>query len=81
MTGRIANDKISEITSNGIKKRKLNTKYCEQDTDIIDFSNETPPLKAPGRCAASVGQAAQPVEDTQPGMESVLAELSRQHRS
>lgn len=35
------------------------------------------PLKAPGRSAASVGQAIQPIEDTQPGMDFVLAELSR----
>ncbi|KAF5868819.1 uncharacterized protein Bfra_012151 [Botrytis fragariae] len=68
---------MSEITSNGTKKRKLTTKSCERDTAIIGLPNETPPPKAPGRSATSVAQAAQSIENAQPGMEFVLAELSR----
>lgn len=68
---------MSEITSNGTKKRKLTTKSCEGDAVITDLPNETLPLKAPGRSATSVAQAAQPVENARPDMKFVLAELSR----
>ncbi|TGO60523.1 hypothetical protein BOTNAR_0144g00160 [Botryotinia narcissicola] len=54
---------MSEITSNGTKKRKLITKSCERDAAIIDLPNETLPPKVPGRSSTSVAQAAQPIEN------------------
>ncbi|KAF7921501.1 uncharacterized protein EAE97_011290 [Botrytis byssoidea] len=68
---------MPEITSNGTKKRKLTTKSCERDAAIIDSPNETLPPKAPGRSSTSIAQAAQPIENALPGMDFVLAELSR----
>ncbi|KAF7910412.1 uncharacterized protein EAE98_012099 [Botrytis deweyae] len=68
---------MSEITSNGTKKRKLTTKSCERDAAIDDLPNETLPPKAHGRCATSVAQAAQPIENARLDTEFVLAELSR----
>ncbi|TGO37497.1 hypothetical protein BHYA_0096g00360 [Botrytis hyacinthi] len=61
---------MSEITSNGTRKRKL-TKSCERDAAIIDLPNETLPPKAPGRSATSVAQAAQLIENARPDMDKV----------
>ncbi|KAF7910171.1 hypothetical protein EAE99_011363 [Botrytis elliptica] len=68
---------MSEITSNGTKKRKLTINSYERDAAIIDLPNETLPPKAHGRCATSVAQAAQPIENARLDTEFVLAELSR----
>ncbi|KAF7852881.1 uncharacterized protein EAF02_012111 [Botrytis sinoallii] len=44
---------MSEITSNGTKKRKLTTKSCKRDAAIIGLPNETLSPKAPGRSATT----------------------------
>ncbi|TGO56783.1 hypothetical protein BCON_0073g00170 [Botryotinia convoluta] len=61
---------MSEITSNGTKKRRLTTNSCERDAAIIDLPNETLPPKAPGRSATSVAQAAQPIENARLGFKT-----------